>query len=256
MASPTFKTPINWLTIGTVASLLLGIISAIPTVLAWFDSSKPILSIRVDNFQILDRQRSVGLNVYSKAPIAELPFRVETLDGVEIKRPIYEAQISVWNRGSAALGGDKLRQPLRLELPSAFRLGIPEILHAEAKDGLDVQIASIEPDALLLKWSYMDPGRGFRLRVVYTADRPVDIKRDVYIDGIVENANDPVFDRYPLQSLVLFGSLILLTSILLLLASRMNSLIGNIGVGLSCVLPLVVILLIIKTALSIATPPF
>lgn len=215
----------SFMGISTVFGFVMGLLALAQFGMTWFDRNKPILTVRTQTYQVLDRQKLLGIDAL-RPPFSTLrdpPFKVIAEDGSEVQQPIYEVQISVWNRGSVALGAERLRTPLEITLPNATSLGSPRVLHADPRDGLEVQVGGGKPPHLRLRWKYMDPDRGFRLSLVYTADRPALLDRVAYIDGILENANLPAASRYPLQAIILVLMVLGSATLLLFLGTRQKS---------------------------------
>lgn len=85
------------------------------------------------------------------------------------------ATITIWNAGSATLGGDALveRDPLQVVVRGAGRMLDASIeLDPKAACGCAIDLDVSRPDAVRLRFDYLDPGDGFVVRVLHTANEP------------------------------------------------------------------------------------
>ena len=95
------------------------------------------------------------------------PIKIQSESGTEIKSPVYDIELAIWNGGSEQINRDKLRRPPIVTFPHVETMLGVRILHANANDGLKVTPVSSPPGSFELSWDYLDPGSGFKIAIVY-----------------------------------------------------------------------------------------
>lgn len=185
------------------------------------------------------------------------PFRIVARDGSEIKTPIWDVQISVWNGGNVSLGADRIRKPLVFNIASADKILGVRVLHDEPKDGVRATIIAGERESVAVDWKYMDPGKGFKIAVIFTGEKPGDVEWDGYIDGKIEDTRKGAFSRYLPQILTTAIIVLAVGTLLFGYADAARSPRATVLISLG--VPLLTVLTsvgLVTFLMRVASPPF
>jgi len=170
---------------------------------------------------------SAGLNTGSSPP-----FRVVDSKGTDISTNIYAADITIWNSGNIELGADKIRQPLTISLagdPKIFDRGINRASDAF----LDLNVSAVSPNGAEIRWRYLDPNAGFRVRIIYASNEQQTLSIIGNILGVSEFLDIDKYVRRHWQwslkifTMVIIGIIFLILSVVV--ASRLSEMFGRIG---------------------------
>ena len=154
------------------------------------------IAIKVETYEIFNPHR--GRQLTSPTALIHpgpLPIEVLDKDGKNIEESVYIADVSVWNTGKTTVHFAQLREPLDLNFVGTSRILRIVNVHADTRDEV---LGGVGPgnSRITMAWRFMDPGKGFRLRVYYVASEPSKVERNLYSDVPLDNADEPLLNRH------------------------------------------------------------
>jgi hypothetical protein len=140
--------------------MVIALISLLVALFIWYLSQQVAqISYKIIQIPVVS---SEGLNTTSPTS----PFRVVDPQGAEIRTNVYAADITVWNSGDIDLGAEKIRRPLTISMSGDARI-FDRGINRASDTVLDLNVSAISSNGTEIRWRYLDPNAGFRVRIIY-----------------------------------------------------------------------------------------
>jgi hypothetical protein len=166
--------------------MVIALISLLVALFIWYLSQQVAqISYKIIQIPVVS---SEGLNTTSPTS----PFRVVDPQGAEIRTNVYAADITVWNSGDIDLGAEKIRRPLTISMSGDARI-FDRGINRASDTVLDLNVSAISSNGTEIRWRYLDPNAGFRVRIIYGSNEKQALSINGNILGVLEFSD---IDKY------------------------------------------------------------
>jgi len=160
MNSEDFVNSVRALPAHPITQVFLVVVTVAALIVAWVSLRRRRLAYCVSGATLA----SSALSEYAGLAVT---YEGEAVDRVTV------SDIIVWNQGNDTLPGSQISttDPLRVELPEGNRILIAEV-DRQTSPACAAYLERISDQVRLLRFDYLDPGDGVRLKVVHTGEKP------------------------------------------------------------------------------------